>query len=55
MHPLSEPLSGPSAHPEAARCRPALRYVRVAVSLASSLAAWVTGEIVDINGGTYFA
>jgi 3-oxoacyl-[acyl-carrier protein] reductase len=23
--------------------------------LASSLAAWVTGEVVDINGGTYFA
>lgn len=23
--------------------------------LASDLAAWVTGEVVDINGGTYFA
>ena len=23
--------------------------------LASELAAWVTGEVVDINGGTYFA
>jgi len=23
--------------------------------LASDLASWVTGEVVDINGGTYFA
>jgi enoyl-[acyl-carrier-protein] reductase (NADH) len=23
--------------------------------LASDLASWVTGEVVEINGGTYFA